>query len=240
TQAYLTATAMVNRLKEIDKNGREKLIEEYKNRILASGPAEMQGLLDALEGKFISPDTGNDPLRNPDALPTGKNFYGFDPSRMPSQAIYAEGEKLADELISNYIKKHNGQFPDKVAFNLWSVETLRHEGIMESQILNLLGVRPKYDGFGKVRGIELISPEELRRPRVDVVVTPSGLYRDMFPQFMQLIDQAISLVYQSPEEVNPIRTHVDQAMQDLKDRKSTRLNSSHVKISYAVFCLKKK
>src|SRR5690606_41439499 len=26
----------------------------------------------------------------------------------------------------------------------------------------------------------------------------------------------------------------------LKDRKSTRLNSSHVKISYAVFCLKKK
>lgn len=217
TRATLTATAMVNRLKEIDESEREKLIEEYTSRILASGPAEMQGLLDALEGKFISPATGNDPLRNPDALPTGKNFYGFDPSRMPSQGIYAEGEKLAEELISNYLQKHNGQFPDKVAFNLWSVETLRHEGIMESQILNLLGVKPKYDGFGKVRGIQLIGREELGRPRVDVVVTPSGLYRDMFPQFMQLMDQAINLVYRSTEEDNSIRIHVDKAIQELNN-----------------------
>src|SRR5690606_40008534 len=32
----------------------------------------------------------------------------------------------------------------------------------------------------------------------------------------------------------------DGFMQAVLDRKSTRLNSSHVKISYAVFCLKKK
>src|SRR3989442_11251164 len=34
--------------------------------------------------------------------------------------------------------------------------------------------------------------------------------------------------------------HVPDAWMDRRDRKSTRLNSSHVRISYAVFCLKKK
>jgi len=148
-------------------------------------------------------------------LPTGKNFYAFDPSRMPTHDIYEAGSLLAKQLIEQYTEKHQGNYPDKVAFNLWSVETIRHEGIMESQILNLLGVRPTYDGFGKVNGLELIPRDILGRPRVDVLVTPSGLYRDMFPQMMNLLDQAVVLAYEAPETDNFIRIHVDSAEKQL-------------------------
>jgi len=208
-KARMTAVAMASREKNLSYSQQEELVAEFYNHIIASGPAEMQALLDALNGKFIEPALGNDPLRNPDALPTGKNFYAFDPSRMPTREIYAAGSKLAEQLIDQYTQKHQGKYPDKVAFNLWSVETIRHEGIMESQILNLLGVRPSYDGFGKVKGLELIPRDSLGRARVDIVITPSGLYRDMFPQMMNLLDQAVSMAYESPEADNFIRKHVD-------------------------------
>src|SRR5690606_34440215 len=128
----------------------------------------------ALDGKYVEAGLGNDPIRNPDALPTGKNFYAFDPSRMPSPEIFKNGQAMAEQLIRQYTEKHHGAYPEKVAFNLWSVETIRHEGIMESQILSLLGVKPTYDGFGKISGLELSPRGHLKGPRVDIVVTPSG------------------------------------------------------------------
>jgi len=215
TQALLTAQAMVNRQKGLSEAERKIQKADFYERLLASGPAEKQALLDALDGKYIAPATGNDPIRNPDALPTGKNFYAFDPSRMPSRGIYEAGQRLATELVESYRKKHDGRYPDKVAFNLWSVETIRHEGIMEAQILSLLGVRPQYDGFGKVKGLERITRDSLGRARVDVVITPSGLYRDMFPQMMQLIDQAVALAYRAPEKDNPLREHVESTQEQL-------------------------
>ncbi|PRD56999.1 cobaltochelatase subunit CobN [Sphingobacterium gobiense] len=216
-KARLTAVAMSGRQINVPQHERDSLTDVFFDRIMRSGPAEMQALLDALEGKFIEPALGNDPIRNPDALPTGRNFYALDPSRMPSADIYEAGSALADELVKGYLEQHEGVFPDKVAFNLWSVETIRHEGIMESQILNLLGVRPTYDGFGKVKGVELIPRDSLNRPRVDVLVTPSGLYRDMFPQMMQLLDQAVALAYEAPEKDNVVRLHVDSTARQLAD-----------------------
>ena len=214
-KARSTALAMASRQKGLSAEESEALVTEFYERIMRSGDAEMQALLDALDGKFIAPSLGNDPIRNPDALPTGRNFYAFDASRMPTPEIYEMGRTLADQLVSDYVQKHRGTYPDKVAFNLWSVETIRHEGIMESQILSLLGVRPTYDGFGKVKGVELIPRDSLGRPRVDVVVTPSGLYRDMFPQVMNLLDQAVTLAYQAPEPDNVIRLHVDSTVRQL-------------------------
>lgn len=213
--ARLTAVAMAGRHRDISVEKREVLVETFFNNILESGPSEMRSLLEALEGKYITPGTGNDPLRNPEALPTGKNFYAFDPSRMPTQETYAEGRKLAEELLAGYRKKHEGTYPNKVAYNLWSVETIRHEGIMESQILYLLGVRPRYEPSGKIKGVELIPRDSLGRPRVDVVMTPSGLYRDMFPQMMSLLDQAVTLTYESPEADNAIRSHADSLEKQL-------------------------
>ncbi len=154
---------------------------------------EIKNIIRALNGEFIAPGPGNDPIRAPDALPTGKNFYGFDPQRVPTKVAWKVGKKMADDLVADYQKKH-GQYPDKVALILWATETLRHHGVMESKALALLGARPVWDGRGMVQGVELIPEPELKRPRIDILVNASGLYRDVFPLQIGLIDDAVQLV----------------------------------------------
>jgi cobaltochelatase CobN len=159
---------------------------------------EIKNIVRALNGEFIAPGPGNDPIRAPDALPTGKNFYGFDPQRVPTKAAWKVGKKMADDLVANYRKKH-GQHPDKVALILWATETLRHHGVMESKALALLGARPVWNGRGMVKGVELIPESELKRPRIDILVNASGLYRDVFPLQIGLIDDAVQLVVAEKE-----------------------------------------
>ncbi len=159
---------------------------------LAGVDLEIRNIIRGLNGEFIAPGPGNDPIRAPDVLPTGKNFYGFDPQRVPTKVAWNVGKKMADDLVADYRKKH-GQYPDKVALILWATETLRHHGVMESKALALLGARPVWDGRGKVKGVELIPESELGRPRVDILVNASGLYRDVFPLQIGLIDDAVQL-----------------------------------------------
>ncbi|MGC3956481.1 MAG: cobaltochelatase subunit CobN [Verrucomicrobiota bacterium] len=185
-------------------------------RIEASGRAELDALSAGLAGKYIPAGPGNDPIRNPEALPTGKNFYGFDPARLPSVATFAAGSRLAADLVESYRKRHEGQFPDRLVFNLWGTETSRHEGVMEAQILALMGVRPKWDARGRVQGVELIARAELGRPRVDVTVIPSGLYRDLFPVLMQLIDHAVNLVKTDTSDDNPLLQNIAAARAELE------------------------
>ena len=154
---------------------------------------EIKNIVRALNGEFIEPGPGNDPIRAPDALPTGKNFYGFDPKRVPTKVAWKVGKKMADDLVADYKKKH-GSYPDKVALILWATETLRHHGVMESKALALLGARPVWDGRGVLQGVELIPESELQRPRIDILVNASGLYRDVFPIQIGLIDDAVQLV----------------------------------------------
>ncbi len=215
TAAMQTAAAIVSRMSCIDPDTCEAQLQDLYRRIRASGPAELDALVAALDGRYITPGPGNDPIRSPAALPTGRNFYSFDPSRLPTEDTYRAGYRLAEELLANYREKHGGRYPEKVALTLWSVETIRHEGIMESQILALLGVKPRYDGAGRILGLEVIPADSLGRPRIDVVVTPSGLYRDMFPMLVGLIDEGVDLAYQQVESNNFIRTHVDSARQQL-------------------------
>ncbi|WP_031529652.1 cobaltochelatase subunit CobN [Dyadobacter crusticola] len=216
--AARTAEAIVDRQKDLKTAERDSLITDLSNKILASGDSEMNALVAALNGKYIRAGQGNDPLRNPQSLPTGKNFFAFDPSKVPSKETYNMGSKLAEELIAGYQKAHKGEFPDKVTLNLWSTETIRHEGVMESQILKLMGVRPKYDAFGRVKGIEIIPQTQLNRPRVDVVMVPSGLYRDMFPNLMELMDQAVVLAKAQDEPDNYLRQHIALAKEKLVDQ----------------------
>lgn len=183
---------------------------DTNRNVMASGPAEMNALMDALNGKYIPAGQGNDPIRNPASLPTGKNFYAFDPSKLPSKDVYKAGSELAEELIARC-----DTFPEKVTFNLWSTETIRHEGVIESQILRLMGVEPTYDSFGRVSGVKLV---QLNRPRVDVVIIPSGLYRDMFPNLMELLDKAVSLVKEVDEPGNYVRRHILAMQQKLKSQ----------------------
>ncbi len=199
--------AIVSQKSGLSARQRRAYADDIRQRIMASAEAELAALVDALDGKYIAASTGNDPLRNPNSLPTGKNFYAFDADFLPSTEVYQTGERLANEMIATYQKEHNGAFPDKVSFNLWSTECIRNEGIMESKILNLLGVKPVYDGYGKVVDLKVISRKELKRPRVDVVLIPSGLYRDIFPQLVMLLDKAVKLAAQQDEVDNYVRNN---------------------------------
>ena len=186
---------------------RQRRIEELDQKMVLSAKQELDSFVAALAGRYVPVGPGNDPIRCPQSLPTGRNFYSFDPNRIPSLESYAMGVKLAQELLADYQRKH-GQVPDKLAFTLWAVETIRHEGVVESQILNLLGTRPTWDKRGRVTGVELISRKELGHPRVDVVITPSGLYRDIFPNLMTWMDEAVSLAREQNEGDNSLRAHI--------------------------------
>ncbi|MEM8894398.1 MAG: cobaltochelatase subunit CobN, partial [Bacteroidota bacterium] len=197
--------AIVSQKQGLNSKQRKGYEDEIRQRIIASAEAELSALVDALNGKYVSASTGNDPLRNPNSLPTGKNFYAFDADYLPTTEVYKTGERLANELIESYKEEHDGAFPDKVTFNLWSTECIRNEGIMESKILSLLGVAPVYDGYGKVVDLKVIPRNVLNRPRVDVVLIPSGLYRDIFPQLVLLLDKAVKLAAQQDEVDNYVR-----------------------------------
>jgi cobaltochelatase CobN len=164
---------------------------------------EIPRILDGLAGRYVPPKTGNDPIRNPDALPTGNNFHSFDPRLIPTKEAWAVGKVVADSLLSQYKEEHNGTFPNKSAFVLWSIETMRHQGVMESQILYLLGTRPVWDSKGRVTDVELIPSSELGRPRIDVLISTSGLYRDTFPNKVKLLDKAVRLAAQAENDTYP-------------------------------------
>ncbi|HAY21692.1 MAG TPA: cobalt chelatase [Desulfobacterales bacterium] len=196
---------------------RTKKLAELEDRINRSGPRELDSFLAGLSGQYIPAGRGNDPLRNPDSLPTGNNFYAFDPTRIPPKASYELGVKLARELIDIYKAKH-GQYPDKLTFNLWSTETIRHEGVMDSQIMYLLGIKPRWDERGRVIGLEVISRKELGRPRADVTIIPSGLYRDLFPNLMDWLDKAVTLAKQQDEADNFLRINYLRIRQMLLEK----------------------
>jgi cobaltochelatase CobN len=165
---------------------------------------EMTAFLDALEGRHIPAGYGGDPIRNPDALPTGRNLYGFDPSKVPTRAAFEAGKEALDKLVAAYRERH-GKAPEKLAFTLWSVETMRHFGVLEAQAFYALGVRPQWDAGGRITGVELIPREELKRPRIDVVLSATGLYRDHFPNVMRWLAEAVALAARAEEADNAVR-----------------------------------
>jgi cobaltochelatase CobN len=227
-----TAEAIVAIEKKLSPAEREKRITNLEQAIEASGKRELDSFVAALAGNYIPSGPGNDPIREPGSLPTGKNFYSFDPTRVPSPGTYDTGKKLAQELIDGYRKRH-GSYPDKLTFNIWATETIRHEGVMESQIMYLMGVRPQWDERGRVKGVEPIPRAELGRGRIDVTMVPSGLYRDLFSNLMDLLDKAVSMARDQQEEDNLIRSNVEKTRQMLlakgvPEEKATRLASVRI------------
>ncbi|MCW3134023.1 MAG: cobaltochelatase subunit CobN [Methanophagales archaeon] len=163
---------------------------------------EIQRVLDGLSGRYVPPKVGNDPIRNPDALPTGNNFYSFDSRLIPTKEAWEVGKEMAESLLSQYKAEHNGSYPNKVAFVLWACEAMRHKGITESEALYLLGLKPVWKK-SKVTDVELIPSSELGRPRIDVLLASSGLYRDTFPGKIKLLDRAVRLAAQAGNDTYP-------------------------------------
>ncbi|UGV41342.1 cobaltochelatase subunit CobN [Methanococcoides orientis] len=170
---------------------------EYANT-LSQSENETQQVINAMDGKYIAANLGGDPILRPDTLPSGMNFYASDEQIIPTPHAWKLGMDLANETIDIYMAENNGEYPRKVAFVLWAGESTRHEGVMEAEILYLLGVKPVWDGT-KVVDVELIDSSELGRPRIDVLVQISGLYRDSFPHKVELIDKAVYLAYNAPD-----------------------------------------
>lgn len=199
-----TAEAIAAQDASLDEAARRLRIGELKQLLRESASRELDALVAGLAGRYIPAGLGGDPLRTPAALPTGRNFHSFDPRRIPDRNSYALGSQLASELIEDYRRRH-GEYPDKLGFTLWGVETMRHEGVQEAQIMSLMGVRPVYDAAGSVRGIVPIPRDELGRPRIDVTIIPSGLYRDMFSNVVALLDEAASVAQAQEEADNFLR-----------------------------------
>ncbi len=175
---------------------------------------EIEHLLDGLAAKHILTGTGNDPIRNPDAVPTGKNIYGFDPTKIPTKAAWEAGKFLADDLIESYKAKH-GMYPDKLAFSMWSTETLKHFGVLEAEVLRTIGVRPVWNDRDQVVDVEITPLKELKRPRIDVVLSATGLYRDNLPGVMDRLSKAIVKVAKLKEAQNFVSQHTEELKQSL-------------------------
>ena len=160
---------------------------------------EIPKTLDALEGRYIMPGPSNDPIRNPDVLPTGRNFYGFDPNIVPTEAAWEVGCELIDRLLLNYYNGTDESYPKKVGFVVFSANTMKDLGVLESEILYLLGVEPVWDSYNNIHDVTLIPTEELGRPRIDAVVTMSGIYRENWPRQIELINKAVRLASEADD-----------------------------------------
>jgi cobaltochelatase CobN len=166
-----------------------------------AAPDEIEALLAGLEGRFIAPGAGGDPIRNPD-VKSGRNLHAFEPDRIPTRAAYEAGGEAFGQLVEAFRKEHGGTWPAKLAFSLWSSEAVRHLGVTEAQVLHALGLKPVWDEGGRVRALEIIPAAELGRPRIDVVVQVTSVYRDQFDGFMRLLADAIDRIAVLEEQDN--------------------------------------
>ncbi|MFC7333580.1 magnesium chelatase subunit H [Rhodocista pekingensis] len=169
---------------------------------------ELPAILRALDGRYIRPTPGGDLLRTPAILPTGRNLHGFDPFRIPSAFAVADGAKQAARLLERHAQEGHG-LPESVAIVLWGTDNLKSEGGPIAQALALLGARPRFDSYGRLSGAELIPLSELGRPRVDVVLTLSGIFRDLLPLQTQMLAEAcyLAAAADEPLEMNLVRKH---------------------------------
>lgn len=176
---------------------------------------ELQAVLRALDGAYIPPSPGNDLVRNPDIVPTGRNIHSLDPYSIPSAYASRAGIASARELIGQYRKEH-GCIPESIALILWGTDNLKSDGEGIAQALALMGAKPKTDELGKTSDVELIPLDDLGRPRIDVVITVSGIFRDLLAPQVKLLDKAarMAAAADEPVEMNYVRKHVLLEMQE--------------------------
>ena len=165
---------------------------------------ELGGLMRALSARYIAPVPGGDLIRSPEVLPTGRNIHAFDPFRMPTAFALQDGAQQAQRLI-----EAAGEMPRSVALVLWGSDNIKSDGGPIAQALALMGARPRFDGYGRLCGADLIPLETLGRPRIDVVMTLSGIFRDLLPLQTRMLAAAAFKAATADEapEMNFVRAH---------------------------------
>jgi magnesium chelatase subunit H len=166
--------------------------------------SEIPALLRALGGRFIAPVPGGDLIRSPDILPTGRNIHAFDPFRMPTEFALRDGAKQAQRLLEAH-----PTLPRSIALVLWGSDNIKSDGGPIGQALALMGARPRFDSYGRLSGADLIPLAELGRPRIDVVMTLSGIFRDLLPLQTRMLAEAAykAATADEPASLNFIRAH---------------------------------
>ena len=176
--------------------------------VMLAKDTEVEAMLRALDGRYIRPAPGGDILRTPAVLPTGRNMHGFDPFRIPSSFAVTDGARQAQRLLDRHMANGNA-LPESIAMVLWGSDNLKNEGAPIAQALALMGTLPRFASYGRIAGATLIPLTELGRPRIDVVITLSGIFRDLMPLQIKLLAEAAFLAASADEplEMNWIRKH---------------------------------
>ncbi|MGE0311924.1 MAG: magnesium chelatase subunit H [Lautropia sp.] len=185
-------------------------LADIDRRRCASG--EIDGILRGLDGRFIVPAPGGDLLHNPQVLPTGRNLHGFDPYRIPTAWAMQSGQRQAERLLARY-RDDGHPLPESIALVLWGTDNLKSGGTPIGQALALLGARARFDHYGRLAGAELVPLAVLKRPRIDIVVTLSGIFRDLLPIQTRLLAEACLLAASAEDEpldMNHVRRHALQ------------------------------
>jgi magnesium chelatase subunit H len=175
---------------------------------LLATDSELPAIIHALDGGYVRPAPGGDLLRTTDILPTGRNLHGFDPFRLPSLFAMRDGACQAARLLARHALDYD-KLPETIAMVLWGTDNLKTEGGPIAQALWLMGAAPRFDSYGRLCGARLIPLADLGRPRIDVVLTLSGIFRDLLPLQTKLLAEAALLAASADEPVaqNHIRRH---------------------------------
>jgi magnesium chelatase subunit H len=176
---------------------------------------ELDGLMRALRGEYLEPGPGADIIQNPNILPTGRNTHAVNPYSVPSPSAVRRAEPIANALLERHLKEA-GRYPETIAMVLWGIDNIKTEGEAVAQVLWLLGVTPRRDAMNRATDVDVIPLDKLGRPRIDVVLTVSGIFRDLFGATMTLLDTAVRKIasLDEPLEMNFVKKHLEQQMTD--------------------------
>ncbi|WP_065219079.1 MULTISPECIES: cobaltochelatase subunit CobN [Butyricimonas] len=197
-----------------------KNVTNYKRALQESPAAELQSLIHSLNGGYTAPSPGGDPIVNPNTLPTGRNLFAINAEETPTESAWEKGMQLAKSTIEMYRKRHDGEYPKKVSYTLWSGEFIETGGATIAQVLYMLGVEPVRDAFGRVSDLKLIPSEELGRPRIDAIVQTSGQLRDIAASRLFLVNRAVEMAAAAKDDKyeNQVAAGVLEAEKTLIDK----------------------
>ncbi len=178
---------------------------------LADNGNEIESVVKGLRGGWIEPGPAGDLIRDGDeVLPTGRNMHAVDPWRLPTETAWKRGAAIADRLIERHRAENDGAFPETIAHVLWGLDTIKTRGEAVAACIHLLGGTPVLDGQGKVAFYDLVPLDEMTRPRIDVLMNVSPVFRDQFGLLMDYLDSLVIMAASADEdpERNFIRKHV--------------------------------
>ena len=190
---------------------------------LGDNHGEMDALVKVLDGRYISSGPGGDLVRDGvNVLPSGRNIHSIDPWRIPSELAFKRGTKIADMLVSKHLEENNNQYPETIAQVLWGLDTIKTKGEAVAVVIRLAGAEPAYDAQGKISHYQLVPLEKLGRPRIDVLMQLSPIFRDAFGNLMDQLDRLVQEAAKAdePHDMNFIKKHVDEALAEGVDFES--------------------